>query len=640
MSDRANTQQISDGFNLVQYTKNGDTCNILVLVHSDSYNQVQNNCNLQLLSGIFGEDISADKLQLSSYSVRKNGATVTLHFHSHADCDVTSDDVDLLLLFLPVNRSALHTSYTDTIRDIEEKRGESIWNNAAIVLTGVDVTLEQDQGSGVGTAVRLKELQATWKSHLQQTANSTRFQILLAGRQDQPDLPKPHQKWFSQLWFNSFRALNVRAMPAMLKFAQNRVSNRIASGDIETVPFYQQPIEIKEGEVTLPMSAKLGLGIGGGGAIAGATAAGATTGALIGALAIGIPSFGIAAGLGLLIGGVVGGGIGGGVATAAVGGAYHIAKNQQQQEIRVRNQKLYYAELLTRIPKISNHLNQWARGQTTCKIVVVGIKQEGVSTAAAAIAGQRLLYANDYYEYQTHERAKLVIRDFESFQRDKDREAKAKQLVKLMSSNDLLVFCVPMTSSKQNFVRSSNATYLQRLCALDKNILSHTVIALTHANEMQRVVEGKNEQPQISFRQFFNDEVEAWKTQIKSVLRGCNQSDDFDINGVPIIPVGASELSIDLSDNDPSTPATQYYWLSQFLINAMSATKPEGLPALIRINKRQVQQQPNEYPDIDTVRELITEAQCSMFSKIGLKEKKDPGEIIGVIMGMNDQQNW
>ena len=69
----------------------------------------------------------------------------------------------------------------------------------------------------------------------------------------------------------------------------------------------------------------------------------------------------------------------------------------------------------------------------------------------------------------------------------------------------------------------------------------------------------------------------------------------------------------------------------------MSATKPEGLPALIRINRRQVQQQPNKYPDIDTVHELITEAQCSMFSKIGLKEKKDPGEIIGVIMGMNDK---
>ena len=636
MSDGANTQQISDGFNLVRFTKNGDTCNILVLVHSDSYNQVQNNCNLQLLSGIIGEDISADKLQLSSYSTKKNGATVTIHFHSHADCDVTSDDVDLLLLFLPVNRGALHTSYTDTIRDIEEKRGELIWNNAAIVLTGVDVTLE----SGVDTAARLKELQATWKSHLQQTANSTQFEVLLAGRQDQPDLPKPHQKWFSKLWFSSFRALNVRAMPALLKFAQNRVSNSSASGDIQCLPFFQQPIEIKEGEVTLSMSAKLALGIGGGGAIAGATAAGATTGALIGALAIGIPSFGIAAGLGLLIGGAVGGGIGGGIAGAAVGGAFLAARNQQQQEIRTRHQKTYYAEILTRIPRISGHLNKWARRQTTCRIVVAGIRREGVSTAAAAIVGRNPLHSNDYYEHQIYRTAKLVIHDFQSFQQDRDREDKAKQLVKLMRSNDLLVFCIPMTSSKQNFVRSSNAVYLQRLRTLDKNTLSHTVIALTHANEMRCVMEGQNEQPQISFRQFFNDEVEAWKTQIKSVLRGCNQSDNCDFSKTPVIPVGASEPSIDLSDNDPPTPATQYYWLSQFLLHAMSATKPEGLPALIRINKRQAQQQLNEYSDLDLAQKLITEAQCSMFSKIGLKEKKDPGEIIGVIMGMNNDQNW
>ena len=634
MSDPANAQQISDGFNLVQFTKNGDTCDILVLVHSDSYNEVENNCNLQLLSGIIGEDISADKLQLSSYSVKKNGATVTLHFHSHADCDVTSDDVDLLLLFLPVNQGALHTSYTDKIRNIEEQRGELIWNNAAIIVTRVDETLEQDQGPG------LKELQATWKSQLKQAANSTRFEVLPAGRQDQPDLPKPHQKWFSQLWFSCFRTLNVRAMPAMLKFAQNRVSNSVANGDIQCLPFYRQPIEIKEGAVTLPFSARLSLGIGGSSAIAGGTAAGATTGALIGALAIGIPSFGIAAGLGLLIGGLVGGGIGGGIAGAAVGGAYLAARNQQEQEIRARNQKLYYAELLSRIPRISEHLNQWAGRQTTCRIVVLGIRQEGVSTAAAAIAGRNPLHSNDYYEHQTHEKAKLVIHDFQSFQRDTDREAKAKQLVKLMKSNDLLVFCIPMTLSKQNFVKSSNTVYLQRLCTLDKNTLSHTVIALTHANEMRRVMEGQNEQPQVSFQQFFNDEVEAWKTQIKSVLRGCNQSNDCDINEVPIIPVGASEPSIDLSDNDPPTPATQYYWLSQFLLHAMSASKLEGLPALIRISRRQTQQQPNEYSDLDLAQKLITEAQCSMFSKIGLKEKKDPGEIIGVIMGMNDEQNW
>ena len=558
---------------------------------------------------------------------------MTIHFHSHSDCAVTSDDVDLLLLFLPVNRGALHTSYTNKIRNIQAQRGESIWNNAAIILTGVDVALQLNRGS------RLDEFLATSKILLQQAADSTQLQVIPAGRQDQPDLPKPHQKWFSQLWFSIFRTLKVRAMPALLKFAQSRVSNSVASKDIQCLPFYQQPIEIKEGEVTLPLSAKLGIGIGGGGAVVGATAAGATTGALIGALAVGIPSFGIAAGVGLLIGVVIGGGIGGGLATAAVGGAYRGAKNQQQQEIRARNLRLYYAELLSRIPKVSDHLNQWARRQNTCRIVVAGIRKEGVSTAAAAIARQNQLYSNECYEHHS-ERDKLVIRDFQNFQRDADRQAKAKQLVKLLKSSDLLVFCVPMTSSKQDFVSSANATYLQRLCTLDKNVLLHTVIALTHANEMRRVVKGQSNQPRKSFQQFFHDEHEAWKTHIKSVLRGYSHSDDCDINRVPIIPVGASDHPISLSDNKASTQATHYYWLTQFLLHALSAAKPEGLPTLIRINRRQAQQQQNEFNDINKAHELITDAQCSMFSKIGLKEKKDPGEIIGVILGMKNEQKW
>ena len=41
--------------------------------------------------------------------------------------------------------------------------------------------------------------------------------------------------------------------------------------------------------------------------------------------------------------------------------------------------------------------------------------------------------------------------------------------------------------------------------------------------------------------------------------------------------------------------------------------------------------------ELENTRELITEAQCSMFSQIGLQEKKEAGEAVGLILGVREK---
>ena len=628
---------MSDNF-ITNKIRNSTTCKILAYACSNDYNQLQKSHHLQLLSGIIGEKISDDKLGNSSYITKKNGATLTVYFGSHANCKVTCDDVNLLLLFLPVNQNVLHASYSEKVRNITATQGRPIWKKAVIILTGIEVN-SYSHIHCQENVVRTKALLDSWKGHLQQATSSTEVQVLLAGRQDQPDLPNPHQKWFSRLCFCCFKSLDVEAMPAMLKFVQNRIANNISSSAILTTPFHQQHIEVRENSVNLPKSTKVALGIGGGGAITGAAAAGATTGALIGALAIGIPSFGLAAGLGLLIGGLIGGGAGAGIASAAVGGAYAAARNQQQQEIPTQDLRTYYAELLCRLPRISAYLTEWTARQVNCRIVVAGIRGEGVSTLAAAIVGQNPQPNMELYENQMEASANLVVQDFPNFKNDADLNAKARQLTELMKNKHLLVFCVPMTSCKETFKSSSHAKYLQRLCNEDRNILSNTVIALTHANEMCAAMEGQEKQPQTTFQQYFGDEVKEWKAKIMSVLAGCTVSNHCDVDKVPIIPAGNVKPSIDLSENRQPSPATQCHWRSELLLYAMQATKPEGVPTLIRINERRIQKLPNEYCDLNQIHKpLIVEARCSMFSKVGLRDKKKIGEAIGLIHGVNDKQ--
>ena len=623
-------------------------------INEFNYRQEQNDHHMSLLSGILGEQVTADKQIMSNFSFSKNRVTVTVHVGSNAGCKVTHEDVDLLLLFIPVERDVIDESFTGKIKQITEMRGVMVWKHSVIILTGVDVIVNMYGDKGNNVATCLETLFNTWTNQIQRVLapliganrNVTKTDVLIrpAGRQSQPDLPKPHEKWFSQLWLGCYISSKVHSMPAILKIAQRRIANKITNREISDLTFSQQPIQAKENSVDLPQNLKLGLGIGGSTAIAGAAAIGATTGALIGALAIGIPSFGVAAGTGLALGAVIGGGVGAGIAGAAVGGSYQAAKNKQLEEISASELKLYYAELLTRLPKVSAYLKKWADSQVSCRIVVTGAREEGVSTVAAALTGKEPREGGSglYWKQVIRMKANLVVHDFKGFSNDVSKQEKVNELVAFVKSKDtnLFIFCIPMTSAKEDLVYSPHLKFLERLFETDKNILFNMVIALTHANEMRAEMRRSNDLSLISFQQFFSDELEGWKKQIKQALSKYIQIDDKIAEKVPVIPVGNLEPSINLSISERPSPATQYHWLSELLLHAMLVIKPEGLPTLIETNRKRIQNQPNEYSVCDRAHELIFEARCSMFQKIGLRDKKHPGEALGLIHGINDEHTW
>ena len=624
---------------------------ILVYGIDPKYEKDQNDHHWSLLSGVLGKKVSVNKQTLPSISFKKNGVTVTAHIGSHAECDVSVEAVDLLLCFLPVdqeNPDTIISSYTTRIAEITEKRGAMIWKHSIAVLTGVDKTVDYLKKEKGNISDRLETLLKSWTSQIQQALastigndeNVTKTDVLIrpAGSQDQPDLPKPHEKWFSQVWLGCFASSKVESMPAVIKLAQERIANNVSNQEILHINFSEQPIQAKENSVDLPQNLKVGLGIGGSTAIAGAAAIGATTGALIGALAIGIPSFGVAAGTGLALGAVIGGGVGAGIAGAAVGGGYHAAKNKQLEEISVTELKLYYAVLLTRIPKMCDYLRKWAEKQVSCRIVVAGVKEEGVSTVAAALTGKEPREGGSrlYWKQVISMKANLVVHDCEGFPKVANKQEKAKELVAFQKSKDtnLLIFCIPMTSSKKELVYSPHVKYLERLCEIDTDVLSNTVIVLTHANEMR--AEMRKQNVQTRFQHFFTAELDAWKEQIKLVLTKYTHIEEAIADNIPVLPVGDINPSIDLSDNERPSPATQYHWLSELLLHVMPATKPEGLPTLIKTNEKRLKDHPNEYSDQENAKKLIIDGKCAMFSQVGLKDKKHPGEAIGLILGVSD----
>ncbi len=343
--------------------------------------------HMRLLNGILGKNVSPEKRTLPSFCFKTNGVSVTVYIGSHAECSVSHNEVDLMLFFIPVNCDMVDNSHIVKIGKITTARGPMIWKHSVITFTHIDATMEEFAQKSGNIAVRLEGVLDSWTRTVQTSitkaigneldVRSEEVLIRIAGRHDIADLPKPHEKWFSLLWIGCLLSTKVDAMPAVLKFSQNRIANSLKTEDAEQLQLFQQYIQVKENSIDLPKNVQIGLGIGGSSAIAGAAATGATVGAVIGALAIGIPSFGVAAGTGLVLGAVIGGGLGAGIAGAAVGGSYKAAKDRQMIEIDVSDLKLYYGELLSRIPITTDYLRLWAEKQMNCKVVVTGVKGEG-----------------------------------------------------------------------------------------------------------------------------------------------------------------------------------------------------------------------------------------------------------------------
>ena len=635
----------------------------------------QNSYHSQLLDGIMGKQLqlTADSKE---HEIQKNGTKVEIKIGSHPECNITHENVDLLLVFILMERAKIDKAFFRLAAQITQARGAEVWRHSVVVLTGIDVIANEHTGQGIAAArfaglldgLRAQILTAV---ELAQTGDEQEVgirdnQILVAGQQIQPDLPKPHEKWFSQLCLSCYLFSKKDSIPAILKLSQARIANSVDNNKIARLAFYEQPIQVKEDYARLFNRDKVHLGIGRNGAIVVDSSKDEPC-ALVGALTLGISSFSTVATTGLPPGAA--GGVGVEVTGFAAVGSIASARNQhQQQQVRHRRIEEHYAELFACFPSISNHLMKWTEKQKICRIVVAGFKEEGATNLASALTNQshRRRGSGLFWEGIESNTANLIVHDFPSFESPihENINHKTLELFKLMKEKEvnLLIFCIKVTPElKETFAKSWLKNYFVHLHDHDREIFSNLVIALTFADKLRDSYDNGPSQRE-QFQKYFENEVAGWRLQINTELQEHFRAGGVaDIPDIPVIPVSVSDLEnneINLSDNEASDPAKHYHWLSKLLVEAMPVTKPEGLPTLIKTIKKRFRE---KHPDIqiesideqlkepdahqpqvnvtelENTRELITEAQCSMFSQIGLRDKKQAGEAVGLILGVREK---
>ncbi len=95
--------------------------------------QEANEPHMHILSGILGKEISPDKRTIPNFDFSSNGVTVTVHIGSHPECNVSHDEVDLMVYFISVKRKIVNHFHVVKIGEITTARGAMVWKHSVIV---------------------------------------------------------------------------------------------------------------------------------------------------------------------------------------------------------------------------------------------------------------------------------------------------------------------------------------------------------------------------------------------------------------------------------------------------------------------------------------------------------------------------
>ena len=115
--------------------KESKTWKILVYgINKPGYDQ---DYHVKLLSGVVGHQLEINE-GTERANFQKNEVNVEIVIGPDADRNTPHNDVDLLLVFLPMKLDAIDESYTALLKQINKNSGAEIWKHSVVALTGVN----------------------------------------------------------------------------------------------------------------------------------------------------------------------------------------------------------------------------------------------------------------------------------------------------------------------------------------------------------------------------------------------------------------------------------------------------------------------------------------------------------------------
>ena len=157
---------------------------------------------------------------------------------------------------------------------------------------------------------------------------------------------------------------------------------------------------------------------------------------------------------------------------------------------------------------------------------------------------------------------------------------------------------------------------LSQPACLGPNMWHNTIIVLTFANLAAKKGKYHTDASPQSMQKFFQDEFKASEHAVKKrLIHDVGLSDRF-VESIPIVVAGyrTTPQLPDLTTSDGET----FYWLSELWLKALSVTKLDAQPALIKLNENRMTLNKQEYEGIDQdTRKALVDRMPLIFAEKG-----------------------
>ena len=297
-------------------------------------------------------------------------------------------------------------------------------------------------------------------------------------------------------------------------------------------------------------------------------------------------------------------------------------------------------------------LEKWQQESVQVRILITGKTGTGKSAVINALTGCNIAEEGDTLHPKTTEVTEyadkkignilLKVWDSPGLQ---DGTANEKAYLKDITSKckevDLIIYCIRMTQTRLVH-NGPDSIAMKQLCqqsALGGNMWQNTIIVLTFANVAEKKGRYEEDKSPQGRQKFFQEEFEASKLAIKErLIHDVGLSASL-VETIPIVPAGyrTTPQLPDLTTSD----GNMVYWLSELWIKALSVTKLDAQPAMIKLNENRMIADQQQYEGSGAKKELANQLPL-VFAKKGAKIgselshipfKSVAGSVAGVAFG-------
>ena len=268
---------------------------------------------------------------------------------------------------------------------------------------------------------------------------------------------------------------------------------------------------------------------------------------------------------------------------------------------------------------IFKKLEHWQQKSTQVRILITGKTGTGKSSLINAVTGFNLAEEGHTLEPKTTqvtEYPNKLIGDIQLRVWDspglQDGTANEKAYLSDISQKckdvDLIIYCIRMTQSRiiENGPDSIAMQKLSQQACLGPNMWHNTIIVLTFANVVAKKGKYQKDTSRQGMQEFFQAEFKASVYAVKNrLIHDVGLSASL-VDSIPIVVAGYRTIPQlpDLTTSDGEI----FYWLSELWLKALSVTKLDAQPAMIKLNENRMAINQQEYAGsalLDTRKALV-----------------------------------